>query len=125
MKRGIVILGHGSRARVWEANQLLLQIVEKFKKKTGAENVKPAYMNVKSGGPTLEQAIEELIREGFTEIVVAPWFLTDGLHIREDIPEIIDSIKEKYPEVQIALAKPLGADNRLVDILIERIGEVS
>mgnify|MGYP000211960883 CR=1 FL=1 len=125
MGRGIVILGHGSRARVWEANQLLLQIVEKFKQKTGEQNVKPAYMNVKSGGPTLEQAIEELIREGFTEIVVAPWFLTDGLHIREDIPEIIDSIKEKYPEVQIALAKPLGADNRLVDILIERIGEVS
>ncbi len=125
MGRGIVILGHGSRARVWEANQLLLQIVEKFKQKTGEQNVKPAYMNVKSGGPTLEQAIEELIREGFTEIVVAPWFLTDGLHIREDIPEKIDSIKEKYPEVQIALAKPLGADNRLVDILIERIGEVS
>lgn len=123
MKKGIVILAHGSRAIAWEANQLLLKIVEMFKAKTGNENVKPAYMNSKSGGPGLEEAVGKLVTEGFTEIIVAPWFLTNGLHIMEDIPETIGVLEAKYPQVKITLAQVLGADERIVDILIDRIEE--
>lgn len=123
MNKGIVILAHGSRAIAWEANQLLLKIVEMFKAKTGNENVKPAYMNSQSGGPGLEGAVAELVAEGFTEIIVAPWFLTNGLHIKEDIPEIMDALVKNYPQVKITLAKTLGADERIVDILIDRVEE--
>jgi len=123
MNKGVVILAHGSRAIAWEANQLVVKIVEMYKAKMGNKNVKPAYMNSQSGGPSLEEAVTELVNEGLTEIIVAPWFLTDGLHIREDIPEIINTLEEKYPQIKITLAKVLGADERIVDILIDRVEE--
>ena len=50
-------------------------------------------MNSQSGVPAWRRQYE-LVNEGLTEIIVAPWFLTDGLHIREDIPEIINTWKK-------------------------------
>lgn len=125
MRRGIVLLGHGSRARVDEANILLLEMVEKFKQQTGAEQVAPAWMNTKSGRPGLVQAASGLVEEGCQEVIIVPWFLTDGLHIREDVPTMMVHLEQSFPWVRFALAKPLGADVRLVDILLERIQEVS
>lgn len=124
MKRGIVILAHGSRAEVPEANQILLQMVEMVKTKTNGENVRPAYMNSRSPGPHLAQAVAALVAEGYREIIIAPWFLTNGLHIQQDIPEILAELRVSYPQIKIELARPLGADSRLADILLDRIREV-
>jgi sirohydrochlorin ferrochelatase len=124
MKRGIVILAHGSRAEVGEANRQLLKVVEMFRERTGNEHVKPAYMNVKSKGPGLSEAVAGLKGEHCEEIVVAPWFLTRGLHIQKDIPEMIEELRNRYPQVRIVMAEPLGPDSRLVDILLDRIREV-
>lgn len=125
MAKGIVLLGHGSRARVDEANLHLLEMVAVFKEKTGIEKVVPAWMNSKSGRPGLKEAAGELAEAGCKEIIVAPWFLTDGLHIREDIPAIIAELEQQYPDIRFALAKPMGADPRLAEIILDRIREVS
>lgn len=124
MSKGIVLLGHGSRARVDEANLLLLDMVEILKDKIQVDDIVPAWMNSKSGRPGLMEAASSLADAGFEEIIVAPWFLTSGLHIQEDIPEMLGELKQRYPNVRFALAKPLGADPRLADILVERIQEV-
>lgn len=125
MMKGIVILGHGSRATVDEANVLLLDMVAYFKEQTGEEMVVPAWMTTASRRPGLMAAAEELIAKNCEEIIIAPWFLTDGVHIREDIPRQISELKAKHPLIDFRLAKPLGADPRLVDILLDRIQEVS
>ncbi|MDA8233486.1 MAG: hypothetical protein M0Z31_01505 [Clostridia bacterium] len=54
-----------------------------------------------------------------------PFFLYFGIHLQEDIPEILKEEKAKYPGVEIVMASNLGADIRLVDILLDRIKEVS
>ncbi len=125
MAKGIILLGHGSRARVDEANQLLVEMASLLKNRIRAGEIAPAWMNSKSGRPGLREAAVELVQAGCREIIVAPWFLTDGLHIREDIPEIIAELEKRYPEVRFAMARPMGADPRLAEILMDRIGEVS
>jgi len=124
VKRGIVILAHGSRAEAAEANQALLKMVELVKTKTSSESVRPAYMNRKSPGPDLAQSVAALVAQDYQEIVVAPWFLTTGIHILEDIPELLAELQARYPQVKIQLARPLGPDPRLADILFDRIQEV-
>lgn len=124
MAKGIILLGHGSRARVDEANQLLVEMVALLKDRVQADAILPAWMNSKSGRPGLREVAGRLAEDGFTEIIVAPWFLTSGLHIREDIPAILEELEECYPQVKFAMAKPLGADPRIADILVERIREV-
>ncbi|MEW6172294.1 MAG: CbiX/SirB N-terminal domain-containing protein [Bacillota bacterium] len=121
---GIVVLGHGSRAAVDEANSFLELVAGEIKKVFGAARVEPAWMNPKSQRQNLSQAVAKLVAEGVKRVVVAPVFLTDGLHIRKDIPEDMAALKEQYPEVEFRLARHLGFDSRVVAILAERIGEV-
>ena len=52
---------------------------------------------------------------------MVPYFLFEGIHIQKDIPEEIGEILKKYPGVQVEMGKTLGADERLADILTDRI----
>jgi sirohydrochlorin ferrochelatase len=45
--------------------------------------------------------------------------------MQEDIPAVIAMEKVKNPDVEIVLANHLGADHRLVEIVLDRIEEVS
>jgi len=122
--QGIIILGHGSRAIASEANMMLYDVVEMYKKLTSRELVVPAWMNRESGLPDLQQAIAQLVEKGAKAIIIAPWFLTNGLHIKEDIPAEIKQAQSKYSFLNIKLARPLGVDRRMVEVLAERVAEV-
>jgi len=121
---GIVVLGHGSRAAVDEANGFLERVAAEIGRIFNGARVQPAWMNPKSQRQDLAGAVAKLVAEGAKRIVVAPVFLTDGLHIRKDIPEDVAALKEEYPGVEFRLARHLGFDLRIVAILAERIGEV-
>jgi sirohydrochlorin ferrochelatase len=128
MKIGVVILGHGSRASIDEANQVLITLVERLKEKVSLEQVNidflaPAFMNPKSQRPNLEQVVAEMVLMGAKKIIIAPVFLSNGIHIQKDIPAEIIRLKEKY-RVEIKMAPHLGADPRISDIIMERIKEV-
>jgi sirohydrochlorin ferrochelatase len=47
-----------------------------------------------------------------------------GLHMKEDIPEILEEERKKYPGVEILMTRNIGADNKLAQIVLDRIGEV-
>jgi sirohydrochlorin ferrochelatase len=128
MKKGVVILGHGSRVTVDEANQVLIKLVESLKEKISLGQVNidflaPAFMNPKSQRPNLEQVVAEMVLMGAEKIIIAPAFLSNGIHIQKDIPAEIKHLKEKY-RVEIKMAPHLGADPRIGDIIMERIEEV-
>lgn len=121
---GIVVLGHGSRAAVDEANSFLELVAAEIGRIFRNTWVEPAWMNPRSQRQDLAGAVARLVARGAKQIIVAPVFLTDGLHIRKDIPKDIAALKEEYPGVEFRLARHLGFDPRIVAILAERIGEV-
>ncbi|HEX3032377.1 MAG TPA: CbiX/SirB N-terminal domain-containing protein [Bacillota bacterium] len=125
MKNGIVVLGHGSKTVVDEANLALYNVVELVKSKVTDSLVEAAWMMRESGKQSLQEAIDKLVEQGAARIVVAPWFLTNGLHIQQDIPEELAEAKNRHGnKVEIAFARHLGPDPRIVDVLVDRIGEV-
>lgn len=124
MLRGIVVLGHGSRASVGEANRVAFQVTDIIKTKLGHDLVEPAIMNTDSGLQTMAEAVSKLVDRGAGEIVVAPMFLSNGAHIRYDIPEEIEIIQKNFPKVLIRMSSHIGPDPRIADILLEKIQEV-
>ncbi len=46
------------------------------------------------------------------------------MHIKIDIPSILKKEIEKYPTISIKFARPIGYDDRIVDILLNRIEEI-
>lgn len=124
MKQGIVILGHGSRASVGEANQVVFKISDIIKQRVGHDLVATAIMNRKSGLVTIEDAVAGLVARGAERIVVVPMFFSNGMHIQYDIPEELTELTDRFPGVAITMAAHIGPDPRIADILLDRIREV-
>ncbi|MFQ6051311.1 MAG: CbiX/SirB N-terminal domain-containing protein [Candidatus Hydrothermarchaeota archaeon] len=119
---GIVIVAHGSR--VPESKNVYEEIAKKVRNKINAE-VEIGYMTHLK--PTPVEAINSLVERGFKKIVVIPLFISPGIHVIEDIPNLIgisDEEKLKLPgDVEIYYERNIGDDDRLVEILVDRAKE--
>lgn len=57
--------------------------------------------------PTLEEAVEDLIGQGATSItVLTTMFTPGGSHSEVEIPEILEYLRSKHPEVELRYAWP-------------------
>ena len=119
-KESIVLLGHGSRRS--EANDILKSITEIIKSKLKGINVECAYLE--HAEPNIRDIIEKLAGDNFESIYVIPYFLYSGNHVSRDIPEIINGYKEKYPQINLKLGDHLGIDERIAELVTERIASV-
>ncbi len=118
--KGILILAHGSRRQ--ETDAILNSLTEKVKQKTGESLIMPAYLQFSE--QSLEVGVEKLIEKGADRIKVIPMFLFDGIHVTQDIPEELHAIMAKHPGVEIQMSKHLGDDDRIADIIADRISSL-
>ncbi|MFO0700680.1 MAG: CbiX/SirB N-terminal domain-containing protein [Nitrospira sp.] len=57
--------------------------------------------------PTLEEAVEDLAKQGATSItVLTTMFTPGGSHSEVEIPEILEQLRPKYPDVELRYAWP-------------------
>jgi sirohydrochlorin cobaltochelatase len=74
-------------------------------------------------GTPFGEAFERCVRQGVKEVMVIPYFLHFGVHLRQDIPEMLREAVAKHPEVRLVLGRHLGYDDALVSLVEKRIGE--
>ena len=110
-----IILGHGSRNP--ESNQSIKSIAEMFQNDRD-EPVKHAFFQLAE--PSLTKVIKDIVNKGGKTITIVPVFLFNGVHIKQDIPEVISEQQKKYPDISFELSEPIGDDPQLVDILHKR-----
>lgn len=122
MKKALVILAHGSR--VPETSETVKQLAEQVKKRAKDEFEIAGYAFLQFAKPELEETVEKLIEEGATDIVVAPFFLFAGHHMQHDLPEALEEMNRKYPEVSFKTSEVIGQDPRMADIMLDQIRKV-
>lgn len=115
--KGVLVVAHGSRVK--ETENTLVSILEMAKENLPDLRLELAFMEFSE--QTLEKAVKTLVDSGVTEIKVVPYFLFMGMHLREDIPEMIRRCTEEFPHVKVEMGEPLGVDRRLAEILVDRI----
>jgi len=115
--RGILIVGHGSRAKETEAT--LEAVLGMARAKLPEMIVEYGFMEFSD--KTVEKAVAALIEKGVDEIKVVPYFLFMGMHLKEDIPNMVAECVEEHPDVKVIMGEPLGVDERLADILADRM----
>ncbi|SCX80547.1 sirohydrochlorin chelatase [Alkaliphilus peptidifermentans] len=118
MKRGLLILVHGSKSK--EADEITKELIRKLKHKLSDEFQEVAYGALQISSPSVEEGIDNLVENEMEEIIVVPMFIFQGVHVKSDIPDVMENIKNKYPQINIKLGKHIGADDRLVEILYSR-----
>jgi sirohydrochlorin ferrochelatase len=74
--------------------------------------------------PDVPTAIETLVGQGTSEIVVVPLLLTSAYHARTDLPAIVDAARAAHPEVSFVQAGVLGPHPLLFSLVRRRLVEV-
>lgn len=114
----IVLIGHGSSDR--NAHDAFLYT---------ANAIRPYYRNVRYcflelDRPNIEEGIGQAVAGDPNVILMMPYFLHKGTHIKRDVIKDVNNALEKHNFKNAFLGLHLGVDEKLVDILIERAREV-
>src|SRR5512141_266973 len=114
----VILIGHGSRAA--GADEDMERIAETLRSTDGGI-VELCRMGGR--GTPFAEVFETCVRRGAQEIIVIPYFLHFGVHLRQDIPEMLREAVTKYPEVRLVLGRHLGYDDSLAALVQKRLGE--
>jgi len=116
-KTGMIVLGHGSRRT--EVALQFTAMVERVERQIANARVLPAFFSL--GEPTLAEQVRVLAGEGCTRIVVMQYFLYNGVHIEQDIPEMIKGLRGEFPWIEFAIQPTLQDDPALEHLIVDRL----
>ena len=143
---GILLISHGSRLPY--GREVINKIADIYREKTDSP-VMISFMEMTK--PSIPTAVNQLAEKGVEKIVAIPVFLAHGVHTKQDIPKLL-KIKKSDPEEhehegkghshghghdhshgeeteeiqfdgEIIYTEPLGPDERIVDIITDRVND--
>lgn len=117
MSAGIVVFGHGSS--VAAANDAVRRVADAAAQSAGWTLWETAFLEC---DPRLEAAVGELVEKGCRDILVLPYFLTLGIHLRRDLPALAEELEVRHG-IKIRIAPPLDGHPALAQILAARAQE--
>lgn len=114
----ILIIGHGSKDP--DARSSLKYV---------ADGLEPLYRNVnycflEIEEPNIQQGINTCAKNNPEFLVVVPYFLHKGAHVKRDIYEDLNPAIASSGIKKIFLSEHLGTDDKMVDLVLERAKEV-
>ena len=115
----IVIFAHGSS--IESANDSVRRIADSIRRDAGFDLVEAAFLE--QGRPDLAGALEAAVAQGAKRVIVVPYFLTLGIHLQRDLPNIVSGLARIHKGVEIRVAQPLDGHPALDGILKERAQE--
>ncbi|MEF2967357.1 precorrin-3B C(17)-methyltransferase [Paenibacillus sp. M1] len=117
--RTVLLVGHGSR--VEEGNDQLRELADRLAARKPELHIETCFIELAS--PSIAEGIDNCIRGGAKAVYIVPVILFAAGHSKLDIPMVIDRAKQKYPDAEFVYGRPISAQKRAVDILLDRIKE--
>ena len=116
---GIIICGHGSRAKIAEEEFSLLA--------TGLRarfpQLEVEYGFLEYSSPNIHMALDRLIAKGITNIYAVPGMLFSATHAQNDIPSVLTTYMQKKPALTIKYGQELGLHDEMIMAFQHRIME--
>ncbi|BAB65364.1 CbiX/SirB N-terminal domain-containing protein [Sulfurisphaera tokodaii] len=111
---GVLLVLHGSKIKEWQ--DVAIQYANLLRKYFDLVE----YGFIEFNQPSITEAAKKLASNGVDTIIVVPLLFAAGTHFKRDIPKQLEEIKG----VKIMIAEPIGVDERIAEILKERVEEV-
>jgi sirohydrochlorin cobaltochelatase len=119
VKQGLILFAHGARDARWA--QPFEQVAARVRTLQPGLVVSLAYLEFMQ--PDLDAAGEALAQAGCAEVAVLPLFLGAGGHVRKDLPERLEKLRQAHPGVNWTLRPAAGESPRLVEALAQIAAE--
>jgi precorrin-8X/cobalt-precorrin-8 methylmutase len=116
-KVGVLLISHGSPRD--EANDAFAELTAKVATRLDSKNILPTFFSIKR--PNIMDQVGKLAQQGIKRIIMLPYFLGNGQHIRADIPAQLEQCSEQYPEIEIEFLSTLQGEPGVEDVLTERL----
>ena len=109
--RALVLFAHGSRDPEWATPFRALQ------KKTAARRrdvlVELAFLEIMR--PSLPDVVDRLVAAGRGHITVAPLFMAQGAHLKQDLAQAMRELRKRHADVQFKLLPAAGEVDAIMD----------
>src|ERR1700730_8612210 len=104
MKTALLLMAHGSRQAEATADLLhaAVQLRERGEDDLGAASF------LELAEPSILQAGLSCVEQGAERVVMLPYFLSAGVHVRRDLTALCEEMAKRFPRVDFRLAQPLG-----------------
>jgi sirohydrochlorin cobaltochelatase len=117
-KIDVLVIGHGSKDP--NAKISIKYVVEELRH--SYRNVDYCFLEIEE--PNIEQGIQMCKERNPDILVVVFYFLHEGAHVKTDINADLKPALEKYKLKKILITQHLGADEKMIDLIIERSKEI-
>jgi sirohydrochlorin ferrochelatase len=115
-RAALLLIGHGSR--VASANRLLRDLARGLRAILPGRAVEIAYLE--AAAPGISEGIDRCVARGATRILIVPYFLYLGGHVRRDLPKAAAAARRRHDGLEVRIAAHLGLDRRLLAIVADR-----
>ena len=109
----IVLFAHGARDPEWA--QPFRKIQRAIEARQPGTTVELAFLEIMV--PALADAVAGLVKAGHTRITVAPLFMAQGGHLKNDLPKILDAIRAEHRGSEITLLPAIGEVDAILDAI--------
>ena len=116
---GILICGHGSRAKIAEEEFSLLAKGLRARH----PSLKVEYGFLEYSAPNIHMALDSLLEQGVKKIYAVPGMLFAATHAQNDIPSVLTTYMEKHPGLTIEYGQELGLHDEMIAAFQARILE--
>jgi sirohydrochlorin ferrochelatase len=118
-KCDILIIGHGSSDK--SARTAFVHTVNKLK--PFFKSVTFCFLELDE--PRIDNGIEKILTSDANTMIIVPYFLHKGAHIKNDVVKDINSALEKYnvKNIRVYITEHFGVDPKLVKLVLERAKE--
>lgn len=119
--KALLIAAHGSRQQA--SNDEVISLAKRLAAdpQCGFAMVMAAFIQFAS--PAFMDQVDAMARQGVSEIVVFPYFISAGSHVLADIPGFITQAREKYPRIHVTLLPHVGGLKGIDAFLLHEIND--
>lgn len=119
MRTALVLIAHGSRAAA--ANDDLRRLADRIRGRGEHHAVVASFLEL--ADPDIPSAARASVADGAERVVLCPYFLSAGTHVRRDLTAFRDDLAREFPHVAFLLAEPLGQHPSLEALVLQRADE--
>jgi sirohydrochlorin cobaltochelatase len=113
--KAIILFGHGARDPRWR--EPFDRLASLWSAQHAGTPVELAFLEMMQ--PSLDEAVASLSAQGATQITVVPVFFGQGGHLRNDFPVLLDSCREKFPQITLSTTPAVGEDLAVLQAIID------
>ena len=113
--KAIILFGHGARDTRWR--EPFDRLADLWRAQHVGLPVESAFLEMMQ--PSLDEAVSSLVNLGATQITMVPVFFGQGGHLRNDFPVLLNTCREKFPQISLSATPAVGEDLAVLQAIVD------